>query len=273
MRGVRGFGNAVAAALLSIGLTLGALSISLVGFIPDESLAPTLTPISSPVPVTATNTFPPTSTLPAAAETLTFTATNTIVPSTNCPPPPGWIFITVQAGDTLDNLALRYGTNRDILKSRNCLISDSLIPGTGLYVPNQPTSTTMACIPGAAGWVRNYVVRYGDTFFNIASRYSTTAGEMKRVNCHPSDDIKPGDILWVPSIAPRTSTATIISIFPVTITPTLTEPVTFTFLPFTATASATQTPVPATSTPTATVTPIPTQTATLTPFPPSTTNP
>ena len=51
MGGMRDFGNALVAAILSIGLTLGALSISLVGFVPEEVPSPTPTLIFSPIEV------------------------------------------------------------------------------------------------------------------------------------------------------------------------------------------------------------------------------
>lgn len=268
MRGVRDFGNALMAALLSIGLTLGALSISLAGFAPEEAPSPTAVLILSPVPVTATNTLLPTSTLLASINTFTSTATNIIPSPITCQPPAGWIPVTIQAGDTLDNLALRYGTNRDILKSRNCLVSESLIPGTLLYVPgNIPTSTFVACIPGASNWIKNYVVKPGDTFFKIASWYGTSIYNIKLVNCRISDQIFPGELLYVPNVPTRTPTFT-----PppgVTYTPAspTSEPFTQTVLPFTATFIPTQTPIPPTSTTAPTATPIPTQTASPTAFP------
>lgn len=273
MRGARGFGNALAAAILSIGLTFGALSISLVGFIPEAAPASTATPIFSPIPVTATNTSPPTSTAMPSAETATPAATNTVIPSANCPPPPGWTTIIVQAGDTLDSLAAKYGVTAESLKSANCLVSEYLIAGTSLNAPNQPTHTSAPCVPGSANWIKNYTVVFGDTLFSIATRYYTTVAEMKRVNCHPNDEIRPGDLLWVPKATPQAPTLTPISVFPVTITPTLTEPVTLTPLPFTMTPLPTQTQVVVTSTPIATATPIPTQTATLTALPSSTATP
>lgn len=271
MRSAREFGNALVAAFLSIGLTLGALSISLVGFIPEESEASTLAPIPSPIPVTATNTFPPTATLITTLIPATFTATSTIAQSANCPPPTGWILIYVQPGDTLESLAARYGTTRDTLRGGNCLISDSLLPGTRIYVPNQPTSIPGVCTPGAAGWIRNYVVKANDTLFSIALAYSTNLDALKQVNCRKTEVIFPGEILWVPNVTPRTPTKSATTTQNITATPVFTEP--GTSLPFTGTPTLTQTPVPPTLTPSSTVTPIPTQTASLTPFPVNTLSP
>ncbi|KAA0276836.1 MAG: LysM peptidoglycan-binding domain-containing protein [Chloroflexi bacterium] len=271
MRSVREFGNALVAAFLSIGLTLGALSISLVGFVPEETEVSTLTPIPSPIPVTATNTFPPTSTLISTITSSTFTATSTIAQSTNCPPPTGWILIYVQPGDTLESLAARYGTTGEILRGGNCLVSSSLLPGTRIFVPNQPTSIPAACTPGAAGWIKNYVVKANDTLFSIALAYSTTLDALKKVNCRRTEVIFAGEILWVPNVTPRTPTKSATITQNITATPLFTEP--GTSLPFTGTPTLTQTPIPPTSTPSSTVTPIPTQTASLTPFPITTPSP
>lgn len=268
MRGVRDFGYALVAAILSIGLTLGALSISLVGFISEEAPTPEQTLIVSPAPVTATHTFPPTSTLLATVQT---TPTNTIIPPTSCQPPVGWVAVFIQAGDTLDILAARYGTTKDFLKSTNCLFTDSLIPGTLLYVPGGvPTSTVAVCRQGAAGWIKNYVVRSGDTFYNIASRYGTNANLIKLVNCRGSDYIFPGEYLYVPNVPTRTPTFTPLPGITYTSAPFLTEPYTQTVLPFTATFIPTQTSVPPTSTTAPTATPIPTQPASPTAFPTTT---
>lgn len=267
MQSLRGFGNALTAALLSILLTLGALSISLVGFIPEEAPAPTLTQISPPIPVTATHTLPPTPTFIAEAASPAPSATNSAAAAAACPAPQGWIQITVQAGDTLESLAARYGTNRDILKSFNCLTSDTLLPGTVLLAPSNLTSTPRVCNKGAAGWSPNYILQPGDTLYSIALRYYVTPDLLKSVNCLSSDQVRAGDALWVPIVATRTPLATPIPGIIVTYTSAPTEPLTSTALPFTLTPIPTQTFIPTSA---STVTPIPTPTASPTEFPTNT---
>lgn len=266
MRGMREFGNALMAAFLSVGLTLGALSISLVGFVPEDSTPPAPALILSPVPVTATNTFPPTLTS-VVVNTLTATATITFIPPTSCQPPAGWIPISIQAGDTLDSIASRYRTSKDLLKNGNCLVIESLIPGKVIYVPPAPTSTPVICVPGASNWIKSHIVRSGDTFYNIAARYGTNANLIKNVNCRNSDLIYPGEVLWVPNVPTRTPTFTPLPGITFTAAPLLTEPFTQTVLPFTLTPTLTQTPVPPTATP------IPTQSASPTAFPTPTSTP
>jgi LysM repeat protein len=267
MQNLREFGNALIVAFLSIGLTLGALSISLVEFIPEEAPAPTLTRIPSPFPITATHTLPPSATLLPGAASPTPTATFTVIATAQCNAPQGWLQILVQPGETLDSLATRYGISRDSLKTGNCLISDIILPGTYLSAPAVTTNTPVFCNKGAVGWSPSYKVIKGDTLYSIALRYYTTLTLLKNVNCLASDQIQAGEILWVPNVATRTVTFTSIPGIVLTYTSVPTLPLTETALPFTLTPIPSDTPVP---TATATVTPIPTQTASPTAFPTNT---
>jgi LysM repeat protein len=264
MQSVRQFGNAVILAILSAGLVLGGLSLSLVEFTPPSAPASTDSLLPSPVPLTATATFPP----PLESPTPTNTAvpTNTPIPPPSCHIPENWSPTTVQPGDTLETIAARYRLPSDELRLGNCLLTSNLVPGSTIYVPTVPTNTPILCAPGAVGWIKSYVVQPGDTFYHIATNHYTTASLMKKVNCHPSDFISPGDLLWVPNNATRTPTVTL---QPFVNTPTLspTEPLTETALPYTLTPEPTDTvPVP-TSTPMPSETPVPTITASLTAFP------
>lgn len=254
----RDFGNALVVTLVSIGLMFGALSLSLVDFAPGAAPTATSLALPSPVPVTPTTTFPPTFTSEAPVALTTALPTLTISAGA-CQPPPGWGQIVVQAGDTLDAIAARYRTSREQLKAANCLLSEALVPGSALYVPPVPTSTRTVCVQGAAGWVKTYVVKQGDTLYSIAVNHYTTAALLKNVNCRTSDIIYAGELLWVPNVSTRTPVP---SPLPgVTVTPHPTDPLTETALPFTATPDSTSTPLPFTSTPN------PTSTPSLTPFP------
>ncbi|NOH04252.1 MAG: LysM peptidoglycan-binding domain-containing protein [Chloroflexi bacterium] len=160
-----------------------------------------------------------------------------------------------QAGDTLESLAARYRIGSDQLKSANCLAVDSLIPGTALFVPPAPTSTVAACIPGAVGWVKSYVVKAGDTLYSIATNHYTTVATLRGVNCKTSDRIYPGETLWVPRVATRTPVPTPLP--GSTVTPHPTDPLTETALPFTATIEPSATSVPNTPTTAPTPTAVP----------------
>ena len=270
MQGVRGFGNALLIALISIGLIIGALSISLVEFVPEVTPTATNIVFASPAPLTATSTSTPTLTPTLGLESPTPTATTTFVnsatPPSSCQPPFGWVNqINIQPGETLDILAARYNISKEELIRANCLLSSTLVAGTKLYVPPVAANTSVTCSQGAAGWLKNYVVKSGDTIYAIATNHYTTAGLLKIVNCRTSDLIFPGEMIWVPNVATRTPNPTPLP--GVTFIPNPTEPLTETALPYTATIIPSNTPIPATATPIPLSTPLPTFTSSLTAFP------
>ena len=276
MQGMRDLRNALVVALISIGLTVGALSISLVEFVPQAAPTPTNFLFPSPAPLTATFTLVPTITQTAGPESPTPspapTSTSTPPPPVSCLPPAGWSQVIVQAGQTLDGIAQQYRTTKESLRVGNCLISDNLVAGSILYAPAVMTSTVPACIKGASGWINSYIVKAGDTIYAIALNHYSTAGLLKSVNCLSTDLIRTGEVLWVPNVATRTPFPTPLPGSTVTTAPT--QLLTETALPYTATTVLTITPIPPTATPTSTVpatatsTNLPTLTASPTPFPP-----
>ena len=268
---LRGLGNALVVALISVGLMVGALSISLVEFVPQATSTATNILFSSPVPLTATPTVPPTLTptvgLESPTPSITPTFTNTALPPASCQPPSGWGQIIVQAGETLDSIALKYRTSKDELRRANCLLIDNLVAGSILYAPPVATTTPVVCGQGAAGWVKSYVVKPGDTLYAIATNHYTTAGLLKSVNCRTSDLIHVGETLWVPNIATRTPAPRQTPLPGSTVTPYPTDPLTETALPYTITVVPTDTALPLTATVIPTFTAVPTFTASPTPFP------
>jgi LysM repeat protein len=68
--------------------------------------------------------------LPAVAQV-------TPTPAYVCGPPPGWPLVTVQPGETLYALSLRYGVTVNALRSANCLVGDLIKAGDRLYVPRR----------------------------------------------------------------------------------------------------------------------------------------
>jgi LysM repeat protein len=269
MQNLRDFGNALVVALISIGLMIGALSISLVEFVPQVTPTAADSLMASPIPLTATNTLPPTLTptlgLESPTPSITPTSTITSTPPASCPPPLGWGQIIIQPGDTLDGIAARYRISKDELRRANCLLIDSLVAGTVLYAPSVPTITPAICNPGAAGWVKGHSVKPGETFFSIAANYYTAVNLLKSVNCRISDLLYVGEVLWVPNVATRTPYPTPLP--GSTITPYPTDPLTQTALPFTVTVIPSDTPIPATATDIPTATAMPTFTASPTAFP------
>jgi len=268
MQNMRDFGNALVVALISIGLMVGALSISLVEFVPQTTSTAPVNPLPSPIPLTVTNspipTLTPTEGLESPTPSVTPTLTITFTPPASCMPPAGWGQKIIQFGETLDSIAVHYRTSKDELRRANCLLIDNLVAGTVLYVPPVATNTPVKCNPGASGWIKNYTVKPGDTIYRIATDHYTTAGLLKSVNCRISDYIYAGEVLWVPSVATRTPYPTPLP--GSTVTPYPTDPLTQTALPFTATVLPSSTPVPATPTEIPTATAMPTPTASPTAF-------
>ena len=71
----------------------------------------------------------------------------------SCGPPAGWGLYTVQAGDTLFNLSLRFGTTVSALQQANCLNSSTGIQaGIRIYTPpGSPTATSEPTPTGDSG--------------------------------------------------------------------------------------------------------------------------
>jgi LysM repeat protein len=60
---------------------------------------------------------------------------------TPCGPPADWVLYTVQPGETLYRLSVRFGVPLSDLMQANCLTALSLSAGQRLYVPPSPTPT------------------------------------------------------------------------------------------------------------------------------------
>lgn len=93
---------------------------------------------------------------------------------------------TVKSGDSLYNIARRYGTTVDVLKQANNLTSNTLFIGQELIIPSNTNYTT-------------YTVQPGDSLYEIARRYDTTVNSIKRANGLTSDLINIGQQLLIPS--------------------------------------------------------------------------
>ena len=90
---------------------------------------------------------------------------------------------TVKAGDSLWNIANKYGITVNELKSLNNLTSDNLSIGQVLKVP-------------ASG--NTYIVKSGDSLWSIANRYGTTVSELKTLNNLTSNSLMIGQVLNLP---------------------------------------------------------------------------
>jgi len=177
-----------------------------------------------------------------------------------CGPPPWWVQVRVQPGDTLFRLALRHGTTVYTIMQANCLNSTNLAAGRLLYLPPLPATPiqplpTLTASPTASATATPTAV------FTPTATATLTASPTAVITLTTSTPT-PTPVTATPS-ATATATAT----------PTTSE----TPSPSTATStpSATPTLVPATATatlaaPTATATPLSTTAPTETAVPTST---
>jgi LysM repeat protein len=158
----------------------------------SPSSRPNLTPAAPIVP------SPTPTSSPSAQPSIIWTATDTLAPTqASCPPPPGWVSITIEKGDTLNRLAQEYGTTPEELIEANCLLKSQLDPGTRIFVPGKVPPTPVRCGP-LAGWTYIYVVQPGDTLFSISQRAGVSVAQLKQANCLASDTIRVGQKLYLP---------------------------------------------------------------------------
>jgi LysM repeat protein len=127
---------------------------------------------------------------------------------------------TVEAGDTLSALALRFGTTVDSLVSLNHIADANLIVvGQRLAVDGHDSAS--AGSTGAAPSLTatgSYTVRSGDTLSSIAARYGTTTADLVALNDLSDPDlVTVGEVLKVNGTAPSTPA-------PTTPAPTTTAP-------------------------------------------------
>lgn len=99
---------------------------------------------------------------------------------------------TVKAGDTLWSIARRFNTTVEDLMKYNNLSSDVITVGTVLTIPTTTDSSTNLNSS-------MYVVKAGDTLWNIAKRYNTTVENLMMMNNLNTDLITIGQRLMVPN--------------------------------------------------------------------------
>ena len=128
------------ASLATTLIVLGALSISITEgmvFVPTLQLSAT----------SNSSDFNLTTLLPEQTRTTKATEANHLITATPpavqaCNYPKKWHLYTIEIGDTLKALAKQFGITQQELKDANCLLSDELVPGTDIYVPElKPTAT------------------------------------------------------------------------------------------------------------------------------------
>ena len=105
-------------------------------------------------------------------------------------PPTSNATYTVQSGDSLWEIANRFGTTVDELKRLNNLTSNTLQIGQVLKLPGSTTTPDQNA---------TYTVQKGDSLWIIADRFNTTVDELKRLNNLTSNNLQIGQVLKLPS--------------------------------------------------------------------------
>ena len=205
-------------AMASIIIVFGALSLSAaenqIGIIPVVK-SPTATEVAAATSTSPAALLSEKTLIVAITQTATPRPTKTESPITSptttltesCQTPQGWNSYTILAGDTLTTLSKSYDVSKTEIKEANCLVSDTLLPGTILYLPPvkatntptpQPTATVIQCSAPPYGWT-TITVKAGDTLTALSYRYQVSVKDLQIYNClGNSYAITVGQQLFVP---------------------------------------------------------------------------
>lgn len=126
------------------------------------------------------------------------------------PKAPSTVAYTVEKGDTLSAIAVRYGTSVSAIRNANGLSSTNLIRvGQKLKVPkgsaavasrsgssSKPVSRPSSSSGGGSGG--SYTVKSGDSLWVIARKNNTSVDKLKKANGLSSDNLKIGQKLKLP---------------------------------------------------------------------------
>lgn len=121
--------------------------------------------------------------------------------SVDAPAQKGWVLYTVQPGDTIGEIAQRFGVDRRAILWSSGLDSNTIRVGQVLRIPLAGEVEREGRIPPG---VRAYTVRSGDTVQSVASRFDLTV--LGLVSANPGlpslDRLEPGSTLYIPTGEP-----------------------------------------------------------------------
>ncbi len=122
-------------------------------------------------------------------------------------PNPSTMPYEVRPGDTLNSIAIRFGTNLvGLLELNPTLRLRTLTEGMILCVPKVPERPP--CINGAY-----YIIREGDSFYNIAQRYSLPLNLLLEANPNANPyDLKVGQEICIPNVPAGCPFGTVVTI-------------------------------------------------------------
>lgn len=119
--------------------------------------------------------------------------------------PSGWQPYTVQADDTLIDIAARVGTTSSVIAAQNQLPLGGRMIRTGavILVPAGPQPTVAPAVATSPPATSSYTVQPGDTIGHIALRTPATARQIMAANgLGPTSQIRPGQVLQIPGGTP-----------------------------------------------------------------------
>jgi LysM repeat protein len=182
--------------ILGTTVSHGITNVMLFIIIPLSALGPGPTPDSAALPPVQITSLEPSPAPALALASATVTATTTApvpTPETDTEP----TTYMVASGDTLWDIAQRFGTTAEVLRALNGLATESihegqtlLLPGASSPIPVEPSPT-----PATA---RSYTVQSGDTLFSIARAHGVDVPTLMEMNGLETEDIQAGQMLQVP---------------------------------------------------------------------------
>jgi membrane-bound lytic murein transglycosylase D len=114
----------------------------------------------------------------------------------------------VRKGESLRQLAQTYRTSvQTIMELNNLQDARSLKAGRDLKIPTAMPERDDGQVIRAAGGVSHqsvtaYRVKKGDCLWTIADRFKTSEKELRKLNRLPNSDIREGQVLRIPVVAP-----------------------------------------------------------------------
>ena len=205
--------RAVTIILIAVAVVLG---IDLRRNAPAQPTQVAIAPVETTQPTAelATATPPPvvltaTPTLPAPTDTPEPTSTPTLIPTPTLEPP---YEHSIQTGEALFNLALRYNVSLEsILANNPGLVPESIIAGQTILVP-RPTATPplvpveieandLTLLADPTDCVMHEIAE-ADTYIKIAQQYDVPLDALLTMNRLSADNIlQPGDQVCIPTIS------------------------------------------------------------------------
>lgn len=103
--------------------------------------------------------------------------------------PEDYLIYKVQKGDSLWSIANKYNTTVSTLKNINNLNNNTLTINQQLFVPKNFDVNNN----------ETYIVKKGDTLYDIANKYNTSVNELKELNDLNTNVLNIGDIIKIPN--------------------------------------------------------------------------